>query len=193
MVDWYVRAVPEDPAKRRNMFIAAGIGVVFVISLGAFLAAGPADSHETVIPAPTEVSEPRGSTVFIHVAGLVNNPGVYELPVDARVFDAIAAAGGLATAADSTTINLARIIQDGEQIVVGAAGAEAQAAGSGKTNINRATADDFDTLPRIGPTLAERIVAYRDKHGPFATIDALGNVPGIGDVTLAGIRDQLTL
>ena len=193
MVDWYVRTVPDDPAKRRKLFIAAGIGVVFVAAIGAFLAAGPADSHETVIAAPTELSEPTGSTVFVHVAGLVANPGVYELPVDARVFDAIAAAGGLAPSADSTTINLARIILDGEQIVVGAAGAGVQVAGTGKTNINRATAVDFDTLPRIGPTLAERIVAYRDKHGPFASIDALGDVPGIGDVTLDGIRDQLTL
>ena len=193
MVDWYVRTVPDDPAKRRKLFVAAAVGVVFVVALGAFLAAGPADSHETLIPVSTELSEPTESTVFVHVAGLVNNPGVYELPVDARVFDAIAAAGGLAPTADSATINLARIIQDGEQIVVGATGAGAQATSPGKTNINRATADDFDTLPRIGPTLAERIVAYRDKHGPFASIDALGDVPGIGDVTLAGIRDQLTL
>lgn len=193
MVDWYVRAVPDDPAKRRTLLIAAGIGVVFVVAIGAFITAGPVDSHDTVIAAPTANSELTGSTVFVHVAGLVANPGVYELPVDARVFDAIAAAGGLAPSADSTSVNLARIVQDGEQIVVGAAGAGAQPTSSGKTNINRATAEDFDTLPRIGPTLAERIVAYRDKNGPFASIDALGDVPGIGDVTLAGIRDQLTL
>jgi competence protein ComEA len=96
-------------------------------------------------------------------------------------------------AADGSSINLARIVQDGEQIVVTPAGTSVTAVAAGKLNINRATVSDFDLLPRIGPTLAERIVAYREENGPFASIDALGNVPGIGDVTLAGFRDQLTL
>jgi competence protein ComEA len=99
----------------------------------------------------------------------------------------------MADKADGTSINLARIVQDGEQLVVSAAGSGTPGVSAGKLNINRAAAADFDTLPRIGPTLAERIVAYRDEHGPFASIDALGNVPGIGDATLAGFRDQLTL
>ncbi len=193
MGDWYVRAVPEDPDRRRKLFIAAGIGVGAIVVAGALLSAGTPESHviEATAP-PVELAVPSG-TVFVHVAGLVAKPGVYELPLDSRVFDAIAAAGGVTDAADGSSINLARIVQDGEQIVVTPAGTSVTAVAAGKLNINRATVSDFDLLPRIGPTLAERIVAYREENGPFASIDALGNVPGIGDVTLAGFRDQLTL
>ena len=193
MTDWYVKAIPEDPGRRRKLFIAAGVGVGAVVVVGAFMSSGTPDSHVTEVTPPPVQSSAAVATVFVHVAGLVAKPGVYELPIDSRVFDAIAAAGGLVDKADGTSINLARIVQDGEQLVVSAAGSGTPAVSAGKLNINRAAATDFDTLPRIGPTLAERIVAYRDEHGPFASIDALGNVPGIGDATLAGFRDQLTL
>ena len=193
MGDWYVRAVSDDPDRRRKLFIAAGIGVGVVVVAGAFLSAGTPESHVVeATPPPVELAVPTG-TVFVHVAGLVAQPGVYELSLDSRVFDAIAAAGGVTDKADGASINLARIVQDGEQIIVTPAGTSVTAVAAGKLNINRATASDFDLLPRIGPTLAERIVAYREKNGPFPSIDALGNVPGIGDVTLAGFRDQLTL
>lgn len=193
MGDWYVKPVVEDPTRRKKLVFAAAGGVAVVVLIGAFMSSGTPDSHtESVSASPREIAPPS-STVFVHVAGLVAQPGVYELPVDSRVFDAIAAAGGLTDKADGTSINLARAVQDGEQIVVGEAGASTAASTGGKLNINRADASDFDTLPRIGPTLADRIVAYRDEHGPFPSIDALGNVPGIGDVTLAGFRDQLTL
>ena len=195
MTDWYLKAIPDDPGKRRKTLIAAGVGVGFVVLVGAFLSAGTPESHVTEVtpPARDSVATASEGTVFVHVAGLVTTPGVYEVARDSRVFDAIAAAGGMTDAADVTSINLARIVQDGEQIVVTPVGATGSAGPTGKLNINRAEAKDFDSLPRIGPTLAERIVDYRDEHGPFASIDALGNVPGIGDVTLAGFRDQLTL
>lgn len=193
MGDWYVKAVPEDSGRRKKLFIAAGAGVAAVLVLGAFMSAGTPAEHVVELTPPPGESLSVGGTVFVHVAGLVGKPGVYELPADSRVFDAIAAAGGMEDTADGTSINLARIVQDGEQIVVSAAGAGSTPVAGGKLNINRAEASDFDALPRIGPTLAERIVAYRNEHGPFPSIDALGNVPGIGDVTLAGFRDQLTL
>lgn len=191
MGDWYIKELPADPNRRRKLFIAAGVGVAAVVLVGAFMSAGTPESHETTVVASPGPA--ASSTVFVHVAGYVTTPGVYELPSTARVFDAIAAAGGLTPKADGTSVNLARLVQDGEQIVVGKAGGTVSATATGKLNINRATASDFDTLPRIGPTLAERIVAFRDENGPFASIDALGNVPGIGDVTLAGFRDQITL
>lgn len=192
MTDWYIKAAPEDPLRRRKLLIAAGIGVGLVVLVGAFLSAGTPESHVTELPASI-TDTATGSTVFVHVAGRVKTPGVYELPTDARVFDAIAAAGGMTDKADGTSVNLARIVLDGEQVVVSSKGASDSSPSSGKLNINRATAAEFDSLPRIGPTLADRIVSFRDENGPFATIDALGNVPGIGDVTLDGFRDQLTL
>lgn len=192
MTDWYVKAIPEDLGRRRKLFIAAGVGVGAVVIVGAFMSSGTPASHVTEVT-PPPVQAAVSATVIVHVAGLVAKPGVYELPIDSRVFDAIAAAGGMVDKADGTSINLARIVQDGEQLVVSAAVSGTPAVSAGKLNINRAAATDFDTLPRIGPTLAERIVAYRDEHGPFASIDALGNVPGIGDATLAGFRNQLTL
>ncbi|MFM6968548.1 MAG: ComEA family DNA-binding protein [Microbacteriaceae bacterium] len=193
MGDWYVKAIPEDPGRRRKLLFAAGGGVAALVLVGALMSAGTPAEHDIQLTPPPGVEQATSATVFVHVAGLVAKPGVYELALDARVFDAIAAAGGLTATADGTSVNLARIVQDGEQIVVGAAGSGSTPVAGGKLNINRAEASDFDTLPRIGPTLAERIVAYRDEHGPFPSIDALGNVPGIGDVTLAGFRDQLTL
>lgn len=192
MTDWYIKAVPEDPARRRKLMIAAAIGVALVVVAGALLSSGTPESHVTEV-APTPYASLTPTTVFVHVAGSVNTPGVYELPADARVFDAIAAAGGITAKADGTSINLARIVLDGEQIIVVPRGSGQAPSLPGKLNINRATAAEFDTLPRVGPTLAERIVAFRDDNGPFASIDSLGDVPGIGDVTLDGFRDQLTL
>ena len=106
---------------------------------------------------------------------------------------AVAAAGGLSDNANTASVNLARIVEDGEQIVVTDTAGAVPAGTVAAININRATAAEFDSLPRIGPTIAERIITFRDENGPFGSIDELGNVPGIGDTTLAGIRDQLTL
>lgn len=192
MSDWYVKAVPADPNRRRALIVAAGLGVAVVVIAGSLLSAGAPESHVTDVAADITV-EQRSATIFVHVAGRVVTPGIYELPVDSRVFDAIAAAGGLTDNADGTSVNLARTVEDGEQIVVTEAGQTGAGVTGGKLNINRATVADFDRLPRIGPTLAERIVAYRDENGPFATLDELGNVPGIGELTLAGFRDQITL
>ena len=192
MSEWYVKAVPADPNRRRALIVAAGLGVAVVVIAGSFLSAGAPESHVTDVAADVTV-EQRSATIFVHVAGRVLTPGIYELPVDSRVFDAIAAAGGLTDNADGTSVNLARTVEDGEQIVVTEAGQTGVGVTGGKLNINRATVTDFDRLPRIGPTLAERIVAYREDNGPFATLDELGNVPGIGELTLAGFRDQITL
>lgn len=192
MSDWYIKAIPEDPNRRRALIVAAGLGVAAVVVIGSLMSAGSPDAHLTEVPTNLDVAQ-SPATVFVHVAGSVTTPGIYELPVDSRVFDAIAAAGGLTAKADGTSINLARTVEDGEQIIVTEAGAQGVSVTGGKLNINRATAADFDRLPRIGPTLAERIVAFRDENGPFTTLEELGSVPGIGELTFAGFRDQITL
>lgn len=194
MTDWYTAIVPEDPARRKKLVIAASVGVGFVAIAGALLSSDAGAAPDASVQPDTSVmTDLSDQTVFVQVAGEVKKPGVYELPYDSRVFDAVAAAGGLSVKANPASVNLARIVEDGEQIIVSDSQGVVPAGTIAKVNINRATATEFDSLPRIGPTIAERIVDFRDKNGPFGSIDELGNVPGIGDTTLAGIRDQLTL
>jgi competence protein ComEA len=202
MVEWFVAAVPENPVSRRKLLIAAGAGVAAVAVIGSLWSSATSGAGETAVAPPTEgvvaegtLAEGATGTLFVQVVGAVMSPGVYELPPDSRVMDAVALAGGLTAKADPASINLARIVQDGEQLVIGTTGGSpsSRSAQPSAININNATIDDFDELPRIGPTLAERIVAYRDANGPFSAIDDLLDVPGIGDLTLAGMRDKITL
>ena len=199
MVEWFVKAVPENPTSRRKLLLSAGAGVAAVAVIGALWSNSTSGSGEVDLDASADavVNSQSSGTLFVQVVGAVVKPGVYEVPIDSRVMDAVALAGGLSPRADPASLNLARIVQDGEQIIVGAAGdAQSRRTASSlsdKVNINTATAQDLDTLPRIGVTLAERIIAYRDEHGPFAGIESLLEVPGIGDLTLAGMRDKITL
>lgn len=199
MVEWFVKAVPENPTSRRKLLVSAGAGVAAVAVIGSLWSNATSGSGEVAVEptAGASVNTLSTDTLIVQVVGAVAEPGVYEVPMDSRVMDAVSLAGGLAANADPASLNLARIVQDGEQIIVGATGdARSRRAASslaGKVNINTATAQDFDTLPRIGATLAERIVAFRDQHGPFAGVESLLEVPGIGDLTLAGMRDKITL
>ncbi|MGO4782168.1 ComEA family DNA-binding protein [Cryobacterium sp. W22_MBD10_FK3] len=152
--------------------------------------------------------------VFVHVLGAVLNPGLFEVHEGARVVDVVAAAGGLLPTADESGLNLAREVSDGEQLYVPTAGevvdgAPAGAQGSGaapgspsgpagsgavpKVNLNSATAADLDTLPRIGPAMAQRILDYREAEGQFGSVDDLRNVTGIGDKTFAALKDLITV
>jgi competence protein ComEA len=141
----------------------------------------------------------------VHVVGAVRHPGVQRLASGARVADAVQAAGGLLGNAAAEGVNLARIVQDGEQIVVptrdqwaastagaaaGSAGARA-GPGGGKVDINSADVATLDTLPGVGPTTAQRIVADREANGPFASVKDLGRVPGIGDKKLGSLKDLI--
>ncbi|WP_199521566.1 ComEA family DNA-binding protein [Jiangella anatolica] len=150
---------------------------------------------------PDDPSAP--ASIVVHVAGLVARPGVVELPTGSRVIDAIEAAGGATPEADLTPINLARILTDGEQVLVTedppapppAPPADAPAAGapSGPVNLNTATAAELDTLPGIGPTLAGRILEWREQNGRFTTVDELREVSGIGDQRFAELEPLVTL
>ena len=147
-----------------------------------------------------------GAELFVHVLGAVNRPGLYRLEDGARGFDAIAAAGGYAAGADESAVNLARFVSDGEQLVVpvlgeapvnggagggGASGASGTAGGT--VNLNTASAAELEGLPRIGPAMAARIIAWREANGRFTTVDDLGSVAGIGDKTLEGLRSLVSV
>ena len=148
-------------------------------------------------PAPLEMESISQQTLMVDVAGAVMNPGVYSLPLNARVFEAIKAAGGLKKGADTSDINQARILRDGEQIYVypttTSSGGVARPAmrKNGPVMINRATVKDFESLDGIGPVLANRIVSYRKINGPFAAVEDLLKVPGIGQSKFAQFKEKL--
>jgi competence protein ComEA len=123
--------------------------------------------------------------VVVHVAGRVKQPGLIRLPTGSRVADAIEAAGGAVKDRDLDSVNLARMLVDGEQIQVGAA---AEGGDSG-INVNSASAAELEDLPGVGPVLAQRIVEWRTANGPFTSIDDLGQVSGIGASVLGQIRE----
>jgi competence protein ComEA len=133
--------------------------------------------------------------VYIHVAGAVRRPGLYRVRASGRVAGAVARAGGPTGKADLAGVNLAAPLQDGQQVLVPAAGpggggASAHASG-GRVSLGSASAQDLDGLDGIGPTLAKRIVDYRQSHGGFRSVDDLRGVEGIGEKRLAALRKAL--
>lgn len=154
----------------------------------------------TFTPAPTPTLTPWQ----VEVTGAVLAPGVFTLPAQARVADAIAAAGGLAADADVATLNLARLLQDGEKLAVPIIQPAAAlpitttrsnelAAPATVININTASVAELEALPAIGPVTAQAIVDYRTANGPFASVDALDQVKGIGAATLDKLREFVTV
>jgi competence protein ComEA len=139
-----------------------------------------------------------GGTVTVHVAGAVRRPGVYRMRPTARVDDAVGRAGGATRKADLSQVNLAAKVEDGRQVLVPEK-LRAAAAGSATAptqpgvplNVNTATLEQLDELDGIGPATAQNILDYREEHGGFGSVDELGEVPGIGDVRLASLREQV--
>ena len=141
----------------------------------------------------TEIQSPV-ATIFVHVVGDVAKAGVYELAAGSRVVDAIAAAGGPLRAAKLINLNLARVLFDGEQIIVGNHQLQPNSSSqSGKVNLNLATSSQLEQLPGIGPVIAARILQHRDENGPFRQISDIQQVAGIGDVIYSKIKDQISV
>jgi competence protein ComEA len=132
----------------------------------------------------------------VHVSGAVVAPGLVIVPGGSRVADAIRAAGGALPSADLGALNLAAPVGDGERLIVPAAGgpdaAPPSVSGAGPLSLNRATAAELEELPGVGPVLAERIIAHRERIGGFSSVEDLLDVSGIGERTLAEIRDRVT-
>ena len=170
---------------------------LLILLLSVFIVArGNSQPNEAMQVVPITISEPE---IFVDVTGAVNKPGVYTLTGNSRVIDAIKAAGDSAPGADLSTINLARVLNDGEQIyvdstVVNSNGVRvSKAVRSGPININRATARQLDALDGVGPVIAQRIVDYRKINGSFLTIDDLQKVSGIGAAKFAQIKAKVRI
>ena len=174
--------------KRRGL-----IAVLLILGLVGVWLSGRDEQQSSPPLLPPEALAPISSTIHIHVVGEVANPGLYELPVGSRASDAVQSAGGLTANAAQESINLARILSDGEQLTVLSHEAMALGSSGGKVSLNRGTQADFESLNGIGPATSEKIIKYREANGGFSTVEELTQVPGIGSKLLASIREQLTL
>jgi competence protein ComEA len=205
------------PAPRSRVRIGLGAAVVLVLlALGVSIAVAALGSHgETTVisrssprawtsPVPGSTGNPSASgsadEIYVHVLGQVTKPGLYVLRDGDRAVDAVAAAGGYTATADRTQLNLARPLVDGEQIVVPAQGEAPAASGApvpgssgAKVNLNTADETALETLPRVGPALAGRILDWRKTNGRFTSVQDLMSVSGIGQKTFDGLKDLVTV
>jgi len=179
---------------------AVSFGVVIGLLAGGliFLVSRPIRGEPVkLLPPPTP------QPLLVHVSGAVNQPGVYALPPGSRVGDAIKAANGLSQDANQASLNLAAVLEDGDRVFVPAGnlypGTPGAAERSGSPvlqpliDLNTATQSDLETLPHIGPIIAEKIIAYRQVNGPFKTIEAIQDVPGIGPAIFEEIKTLITV
>lgn len=214
----------DEPAMARprveipHVRALATVGVAASVLLVWWLLSGRPQESEPVAPlafsststpGPTPAQGAPADRLIVDVVGKVRRPGIVTVPKGSRVYEAIDAAGGLRGRVDTTTLNLARELVDGEQVLVGIAPVDATGSpgsgsgGSGspgpgpaagaKINLNTATLEQLDTLPGVGPVTARAILDWREAEGPFASVDDLLDVKGIGDATLAELRDLVVV
>jgi competence protein ComEA len=180
---------------QKRALLIMGVGLLVLSSFVVFRG-----SSKEVIAAPQIPIEIAIPEVIVDVAGAVNNPGVYSLPAQSRVIDALRAAGNGVTGSDLSDLNLARVVKDGEQIYVNPTVRTVngkriikKVIPRGPININRASAKEFEGLAGIGPVIAKRIVEYRRVNGPFMTIEDLQKVSGIGSAKFEEFKSKVSV
>jgi competence protein ComEA len=201
--------VPEFSRSQLVLCAAAALAILLLGARYLHQAAAPAPAAPTARGVPSvRVDRSQGYGAIVHVAGAVRRPGVYRFAAGARVEDAVRRAGGPTRHADLAALNLAAKVADGVQILVprkGAAPAAVAAAGGGTggsagsvagapaapIDLNTATLEQLDTLDGVGPATAQKILAYRQAHGGFRSVDELDQVSGIGPKKLAALRGRV--
>jgi len=199
-MDWLknqvIAALSGDQKVSKQLLIALA-GVVAVASLVLVAVNRPEPpTGEFSVSADETVNQVIEQFLYVHVVGEVSSPGMYQLPIGARLVDAVFAAGGLTEEADNASVNLARELTDGEQVIVFSISKEGQSAGtssSGLISLKRAGDKQLEELPGIGPALAGRIIAWREANGGFKSVQDLLKVSGIGESLLSGVIDLVTL
>lgn len=187
-------------ALSRNQALALAGALLLVLVLAGRAWRGgeqvPAGETRSALRAPG--ADATNETAFVvHVVGAVRRPGLYRLPVDARIADAVRRAGGATRRADLALVNLAAPLADGTQVVVprrieASAGTVAggdPAAATGPVHLNTATLETLDALPGVGPVTAQKIIDFREEHGAFSSVDELDAIPGIGPARLEQLRE----
>ncbi|MBK8615744.1 MAG: ComEA family DNA-binding protein [Anaerolineales bacterium] len=190
---------------KNALYVLLGVMAGFVLAgVLIFVARAPAGEPVVLLPAPTK------APVAVHVIGAVPRPGLYEFAQGARVQNAIDAAGGILAEANVDAVNLAALLEDGQQLVIpyqdGSVPSEEPSvdlpssteeptnnSGTELININTAGVDELDTLPGIGPTTAQKIIDYRTENGPFASIEDIMKVSGIGVSTFDNIKGLIKI
>jgi competence protein ComEA len=192
-------------AESRSKLIWYAAAALVAVVLGLRLLGGGSDSGAASVavdgaPRAAHATAERPTRVWVHVAGAVKHPGLVRVRANARVGQAVDAAGGLTRRADLTAINLAGTVKDGQQVIVplrgknatptspSASPAPSAPAPGAKISLATATIEQLDTLDGIGPALAQRIVAWRDAHGGFRSVEQLGEVEGIGEKRLQALK-----
>ena len=190
--------MPEFLLQRRRALLAAAVALaLLLLAVRYVLPAGTTTPAAPLPPPPAPGASATGASagrVVVDVVGAVRQPGLYRLPQGSRIADAVARAGGATGKAELAQVNLAAPLADGEQVVVpkrGAAGdtVAPSAAPAAPVQLSTATLEQLETLPGIGPVMAQKILDYRTKHGAFSSVDELDAVSGIGPKRLDQLRD----
>ncbi len=196
----------DDSLARYRPYVAMVALFIGTLAGTIFLLRRPEAPPTLTLITPTPRPTATMVLIVVDVRGAVHNPGVYTLPAGSRVQDALTRAGEVTSDADTRSLNLARRLNDGEQLYVPrygeatplppptpARGAPTPTRLASKININTASVAELDTLPGIGPALAQRIIDYRTQHGDFKTIEDLKKVRGIGEALFNQIKDLITV
>ena len=197
MVLWIKEVLAEFSPRALKVTIT----LLAVVAFGVYVFSSGTGQDNTItlekspdsVQASTEVQSLK---IYVHVAGSVKSPGIYQLDSGTRVYDAVLAAGGFTSKANQSSVNMARALTDGEQLVVSSQSGGSTfevAPSSSLISLNQASASQLEELPGVGPALAGRMIDWRTANGGFKAKEDLLNVAGIGDKLFASFRDLVTL